>query len=171
MSGCLVAIVWSRTSSFSSMLCHVVNCVVRWPPTHRDGRLDPARLTKSPSCNCRGCSLPACLLCQTCGECCRHRLYQTAKTDGGEDEGGDDCEKDKDGLKTDAGVYHVSCDRAFSSEKYKAAGLKACCWGGCHTWEIWIINTDMTAVVLLSREFFREVKIPDSKGHTVLAKL
>lgn len=49
--------------------------------THRDGRLDPARLTKSPSCNCRGCSLPACLPCRTCGGCCRHTLCQTAERD------------------------------------------------------------------------------------------
>lgn len=107
-----------------SVFCHTVNCffLLLRPPTHRDGRLDLARLTKSPSCNCRGCSRPACLLCRTCGGCCRHRLCQTAETDGGEDEGGDGCEKDKDGLKTDAGVYHVSCDRVFSSMKYKSAG-------------------------------------------------
>lgn len=35
------------------------------------------------------------------------------RTDGGEDDGGEEREKDKDGLKTGAGVYHASRDRAL----------------------------------------------------------
>lgn len=153
------------------MFCYTVNGFFRRPPTHRDGRLDLARLTKSPSCNCRGCSLPACLLCRTCGGCCRHRLCQTAETDRGEDEGGDDCEKDKDGLKADAGVYHVGCDRAISSMEYKAAGQRVLLGRVSHLKNLDHNHCDMTAVVLLSREPFREVKMADSRGHTVVGEL
>lgn len=49
--------------------------------THRGSRLGWVGLTKSPSCNCRGCSQCACLPSQTCGGHCRHMLYQTAEQD------------------------------------------------------------------------------------------
>lgn len=57
----------------------MVNGFFQQPLTHRDGRLGWVRLIKSPSCNCRGCSLLACLLCQTCGGCRRHMLCQTTE--------------------------------------------------------------------------------------------
>lgn len=138
------------------VFCHTVNGSPWQPPTHRDGHLDPARLTKSPSCSCRGCSRSACLLCQTCGGCCRRTLCQTAETDGGEDDGGQDCEKDTNGLQTDAGVYHVSCDRAFPSMKYKAAGQRAA--EGCCTSDPDHKRCHMSAVGLLSGERLRKVK-------------
>lgn len=60
--------------------------------THRGSRLGWVGLTKSPSCNCRGCSQCACLPSQTCGGRCRHMLYQTAEQDKDEREKERDCE-------------------------------------------------------------------------------
>lgn len=60
--------------------------------THHGSRLGWVGLTKSPSCNCRGCSQCACLPSQTCGGRCRHMLYQTAEQHKDEKERERDCE-------------------------------------------------------------------------------
>lgn len=150
-----------------SVFCPTDNGFFRWLPTHHDGRLDPAHLTKSPSCNCRGCSLPACLLCRTCGGCCRHTLCQTAETDRGEDEGGDGCWEDKDRLNRDAGVYHVSCDRAVSPMKSKAAGQDGSAAERLsHLRNLDHKHCDMAAVVLSSRGLVRKVKTGAPRSHS-----
>lgn len=63
----------------SWMAYHMGNGFFQQTSAHHDGRLGWVGLTKSPSYNCRGCSLLACLLCQTCGGRRRHMLCQTTK--------------------------------------------------------------------------------------------
>lgn len=126
---------WTEGSAF----CWVANGSFWQPPTHRDGRLDLARLTKSPSCNCTGCSQSACLLCRTCGGCCRRTLCQTAETDGGEDEGGDDCGKDTDGLQRETLVFIMSA----VTERFHLWNIKLLVrvlLRGRRTWEIWTVT-------------------------------
>lgn len=90
-------LLWSPLPDFSDPVLkdnriwvahHMVNGFFQQLLTHHDGRLGWVSLIKSPSCSYRGCSLFACLLCQTCGGCCRHMLCQTADRKGERGRGG-----------------------------------------------------------------------------------
>lgn len=73
------------------------------------------------------------------------------KTDGGEDDGGDDWEEDKDGLKTRRWrLSRQPVTERFSGMKYKAAGQRALLGRVSHLRNLDHNRCDMTAVVLLS---------------------